>query len=89
VTLSAAQLQKFVGKYRVSAQVVLTVTLQNGRLFVQENDEPKQELLAQGPQDFYSAASTDEFTFALADGSAAQQMVLHADGKDFVLKRLP
>jgi CubicO group peptidase (beta-lactamase class C family) len=89
VTLSAAQLQKFVGKYRVSAQVVLTVTLQNGRLFVQENDEPKQELLAQGPQDFYSAASMDEFTFAPADGSAAQQMVLHADGKDFVLKRLP
>jgi hypothetical protein len=89
VTLSAAQLEKFVGRYGLSAQVVLTVTLEDGRLFVRENDEPKQELLAEGPQEFYSASSSDECTFMPADGNTAQVMVLHADGKDFTLKRLP
>lgn len=58
-------------------------------MFLQENDEPKQEYFAEDPQDFYSAVSSDEVTFAPADGSAAQVMILHAHGKDFPLKRLP
>ena len=69
--------------------MVLTVTVGDGRLFVQENDEPKQEYLADSEHDFYSTASSDEVTFAPADGSTAQVMILHLDGKDVPLKRLP
>jgi CubicO group peptidase (beta-lactamase class C family) len=89
VTLTAAQLEKYAGKYALSPQVVLTVTVGDGRLFVQENDEPKQEYLAESEHDFYSTASSDEVTFAAADGSTAQVMILHLDGKDVSLKRLP
>jgi CubicO group peptidase (beta-lactamase class C family) len=90
VTLTAEQLRKFVGRYGVSSDEVITVTTtEDGRMFFQENDEPKQEYFAEGPQDFYSAVSSDEVTFAPADGSTAQVMILHADGKDFRLKRLP
>jgi hypothetical protein len=89
VALTAAQLEKFVGSYGLSPQVVLKVTAEHGRLFLQENDEPKQEYLAEGEHDFYSTTSSDEVTFAPADGSAALVMILHADGKDFQLKRLP
>lgn len=89
VSLTAAQLGKFVGRYGLSSQVVIAVTTQDGRIFLQENDEPKQEYFAEGPQDFYSAVSSDEVTFAPADASAAHVMILHADGKDFELKRLP
>jgi hypothetical protein len=45
--------------------------------------------MAESEHDFYSATLSDEVTFAPAGGSAAQVMVLHADGKDFRLKRLP
>jgi hypothetical protein len=62
---------------------------QNRHFFVQANDEPKQEYLPQGPRDFYSASSSDEVTFSPADGGTAQMMILHADVKDFRLKRLP
>jgi len=41
---------------------------------LQENDEAKQELLAEGAQDFYSASS--------------RALVLHLDGKDIELKRV-
>jgi hypothetical protein len=57
-------------------------------LFIQENDEPKQEYLAESDHDFYSTASSDEVTFASADGTAAQVMILHLEGKDIALKRL-
>jgi CubicO group peptidase (beta-lactamase class C family) len=89
VRLTVAQLEKFVGSYSLSPQVVLKVTVEDGRMFMQENDEPKQEYMAESEHDFYSATLSDEVTFAPAGGSAAQVMVLHADGKDFRLKRLP
>ena len=89
VTLTRAQLNRVVGRYALPPDVVLSVTVENGRLFVQENDEPKQELLAESPNDFYSASSSDECTFKPADESPVQVMVLHLEGKDVELKRLP
>ena len=89
VTLTPGQLEKFAGRYGLSPQVVLRVTLENGELFVQENDEPKQKLLPEGPQDFYSATSSDEFSFSPPEGSTANVMILHLDnGRELSLKRL-
>ncbi len=88
VFLTSAQLKQFEGKYALPPQVVLTVTEENGHLFVQENDEPKQELIPQGQRDFYSASSSDECSFIPADGPPYKAMVLHLDGKDIQLERL-
>ena len=88
VSLTSEQLKKFAGKYALSPQVILTVTEESGRLFVQENDEPKQELLASGPLDFYSATSSDECSFGPAEGSRVGEMILHADGREIRLKRM-
>jgi CubicO group peptidase (beta-lactamase class C family) len=87
-SLTMAQLNRLVGRYALPPDVILSVTVENGRLFIQENDEPKQEYLAESPQDFYSATSSDECTFKPADGGPAQVLVLHLDGKDVELKRL-
>jgi CubicO group peptidase (beta-lactamase class C family) len=89
VSLTPAQLNRLVGRYALSPDVVLAVTVENGRLFVQENNEPKQEYLAESPQDFYSINSSDECTFQPADGGPAQVLILHVDGKDVELKRVP
>ena len=88
VTLSSGQLDRLAGRYALSADLVLTVTADNGRLYIQENNETKQELLPESPQDFYSTTSSDECSFKPADGPA-QVLVLHLDdGKDVELKRL-
>jgi len=89
VSLPTEGLQRLVGRYALSADVVLSVTVDNGHLFIQENDEPKQEYHAESPQDFYSANSDDECTFKLDGKGPAQALVLHVDGKDVELKRLP
>lgn len=89
VTLSAAQLNRVAGRYGLSPDAILTVTVENGHVYVQENSEPKQELLPESALDFYSTTSTDEYTFKPAEGPA-QVMVLHLDaGKDLELKRIP
>jgi CubicO group peptidase (beta-lactamase class C family) len=89
VSLTPAQLNRLVGRYGMPPDVVLTVTVENGRVFIQENDEPKQELFPEGPQDFYSASSSDECSFKLGDDGPAQALILHLGGKDVELKRLP
>jgi len=81
--------QDFVGRYVLSADIVLSVTVEGGRLFIQENDEPKQKYRAESPQDFYSTISSDECTFTLAGNAPAQGLVLHIGGKDLELRRLP
>jgi hypothetical protein len=66
----------------------LTVTVENGRLFIQENDEPKQEYLAESAVYFYSTSSSDECTFQLPAEGPAQALVLQLNGRDVELKRL-
>lgn len=83
-----AELKRLVGRYAHSADVVLAVTVENGHLYIQENDEMKQEYLPESTQDFYSTTSTDECTFRLQADGLAQTLVLHLDGKDVELKRM-
>ena len=88
-TLTAAQLERIAGRYSLSPDEILTVTIENGRIFITENGESKQEYLPETAQDFYSTTSTDECTFPPADGPA-QVLVLHLDdGRNLEFKRLP
>lgn len=88
VSLSPAQLNRLIGRYSLSAEVVLDVTVENGHLYFQEGDQPKQELFPESPQDFYSATSSDECSFKPAGDGPAQMLVLHLEGRDVELKRL-
>lgn len=88
VTVEPAVLEKYVGRYSDPVHfpnVVLAIRREGDHLSVQENDEPKQELLPEAVMDFYSPSSDDEYTFS-ADGS---KLVLHADGRDIPFPRLP
>jgi len=87
--LTAGQLNRLAGKYALNADIVLTVTVADGHLFIRENDEEKQEYLAESPNDFYSAISTDECSFKPETGQA-QVLVMHLDnGQNPELKRVP
>ena len=87
-SLTADQLNRLAGKYALSADLAMTVTVENGHVYLQENSEPRQELLPESAQDFYSANSSDECSFKPAGGGPAQVLVLHLEGKDLELKRV-
>ena len=89
VALSTDRSKRLTGRYALSPEAMLAVTLDSGHLYVQENDEPKQELLAESPLDFYSVNSSDECSFRLSNDGVAQSLVLHLSRKDVELKRVP
>jgi CubicO group peptidase (beta-lactamase class C family) len=88
ITLDPKTLDKYVGRYRFSPEVVLTVTHEGNKLFVQENDEPKQELGAEGGRQFFSKSAADEYRFVLDNAGRVTTMVLQTDGKDLPMKRI-
>jgi CubicO group peptidase (beta-lactamase class C family) len=88
VALDAKVLDKYVGRYRFSPEIVLAITRQGDKLFVQENDEPKQELGAEGERQFFSKTADDEYRFELDSSGRVTTMILHTDGKDLPMKRI-
>jgi hypothetical protein len=87
ITLSREQLSPLVARYALGEDTVLSITEENGHLYVQENDEPRQELLPESPQNFYSASSSDQYTFKFDSNGPAQALILHLGSKDVELKR--
>jgi CubicO group peptidase (beta-lactamase class C family) len=87
VILARKLLQRRVGRYRVSGDIVLTFSREGARRYVQENDEPKQELGAESDVRFFSKASDDAYTFQLDGQGRPTAVVLHAGDKDFSAKR--
>jgi hypothetical protein len=76
-----------VGRYRVSAEIVLAITREGSRLFVQENDEPKQELGTESERQFFSKTASDEYTCQLDGKGHATTLILHTDGDDIAAQR--
>lgn len=87
VTLSDAQLNRLSGKYALSSDIFLNVTVENGHLVIQ-NPQDKKEFLPESPSDFYAKSSNDECSFRPENG-LAQVLILHLDGRDVELKRVP
>ncbi|HTV65941.1 MAG TPA: serine hydrolase [Bryocella sp.] len=87
VALDPKLLDKYVGQYRLSPQIVLTIARKGNELIVQENDETPQELGAESETRFFSRTSDDEYSFELDQAGRVTTMVLHADGQDLSMKR--
>jgi CubicO group peptidase (beta-lactamase class C family) len=88
VTVESMVLDRYVGKYAVDANIVLTVRREGDHLLLQENDEPAQELQPESEVDFYSVTSDDSLTFQKTTEGKVTGMTLHVDGRDIPVKRM-
>src|SRR4029453_17929512 len=87
VAVDAKILDRYVGRYGEPPNLILKITRKGSRLFIQENDEPRQELGAESETKFFSKNSSDSLTFELDDHGRVVRMVLHV-GREVPLKRL-
>jgi CubicO group peptidase (beta-lactamase class C family) len=89
VAVNGKLLESYVGRYAISADVVLQVSREGDGLFIQENDEPKQALGADDPRTFFSRVADDAYTFEVDAQGRATGVVLHTDGKSIPARRIP
>jgi CubicO group peptidase (beta-lactamase class C family) len=88
VAIDPKLLDRYVGRYTVPPNVILTVRREGNHLSVQENDEPRQDLLPESETDFFSTAADDVYTFQVDGQSHVTAMTLHTGGEDIVIKRM-
>ncbi len=88
VAVDGKVLDRYVGRYGLPPDIILTVRREVDHLSVQENDEPKQELMPESEIDFYSTSSDDAMTFQIDSQGRVTAMILHVDGKDIPVKRI-
>jgi len=88
VSVDPKLLDHYAGRYEVPPNIVLTVRREGDHLSIQENDEPKQDLMPESDTDFFSTASDDQLTFQVDPDGRVPQMILHVDGKDIAVKRV-
>ncbi|HET8823927.1 MAG TPA: serine hydrolase [Terriglobales bacterium] len=84
-------LDKYVGKYKVSgsALILLVIRREGDHLTVQENDEPKQDLMPESETQFFSTVADDVYRFESNDRAEVTTMILHTDGQDVRIPREP
>jgi CubicO group peptidase (beta-lactamase class C family) len=92
VSVEPAIQKRYVGRYQIPPEaapnVVMTVRWEGDHLTVQENDEPKQDLLPEGPTQFYTIAD-DVYTFDTDAQGRVSQMVLHIPGHNIPARPIP
>jgi CubicO group peptidase (beta-lactamase class C family) len=87
VIVDPVLLDKYVGRYGNPPELVLTIRREGDHLSIQENDEPKQELVGESDSRFISTVTDDECSFNMENGRVTG-LVLHVDGRDIPLKRI-
>jgi hypothetical protein len=55
---------------------------------VQENDEPKQDLMPDSETDFFSTRAEDNYTFEIDGEGKVTTMILRAHVKDIPIQRI-
>jgi len=88
VAVDGKVLDRYVGRFSIPPNLILTIRREGDHLSVQENDEPKQDLLPESETDFFSTVADDVFTFQADSQGHTTAMILHTDGKNIPIKRI-
>jgi CubicO group peptidase (beta-lactamase class C family) len=88
VHVEATVLDRYVGRYGEPPKLVLTIRREGDHLSVQENDEPKQDLLPDSDISFFSTVADDVYRFEMDSNGHVLRMTLHTDGKDIPISRI-
>ena len=80
VKVDAAVLEKYTGRYQLAPTFVITITREGGQLYAQATDQPRFELFAEAPREFFLKVVDAQITFVVDETGRATSLVLHQNG---------
>jgi D-alanyl-D-alanine-carboxypeptidase/D-alanyl-D-alanine-endopeptidase len=87
ITLDPKILARYPGKYELAPTFHITVTLEDGKLFLQATAQPKFPLFAEAEKEFFLKVVDAQITFEVDGDGPATKLVLHQNGRDLPGKR--
>jgi hypothetical protein len=82
------ELDRFIGAYQMGPGAVLTVTQQDGKLYVRLTGQPAVQVSPQGPASFTAESVGAAFDFTLPDSGPATSVTLHQHGQVIAMERI-
>ncbi len=78
----------YVGRYQLMPDIVITVTREVDRLFVQATGQPKAEIFPESDRDYFLKIVDAQITFVLDNQGRTSGLILHQYGKDMQARRI-
>jgi CubicO group peptidase (beta-lactamase class C family) len=88
VAVAPALLAGLVGDYRLGSDFDIVVTREGEHLYAQATGQPRHELFATSPEEFFLKEVDAALTFHRGPDGKATEVVLHQGGRDFPGKRV-
>jgi CubicO group peptidase (beta-lactamase class C family) len=82
IALPVETLRQYVGRYPLTPEFVLTVSVADGQLQVQASGQPRFPVFASGPDSFFYKVVDAGLTFERDAAGAVVSVVLHQGGRD-------
>lgn len=87
VAVDARTLDKYAGRYGVSADLILIVVREGNHLIIREGAD-NHEMFPESDRDFFSKTADDEITFTVDGQGRVREMVLRTGGRTMPIKRI-
>ncbi len=88
VTVDAAILASYVGKYELAPGVLFDVQLQDNRLAVKLSEQPRFPVFAESPTRFFYKVVEAQISFVVDASGTVSGLILHQGGRDQPAKKI-
>lgn len=88
IKLDPRRFERCTGFYKHPAGLIMAVTLEDDRFFLQLTGQPKVELFAESDSNFFLKVVPAQLTFAPGEDGGIDTLVLHQGGHDTVATRI-
>ena len=79
---------RYVGRYQLAPTAILSVTREDSHFFAQLTGQPRFEIFAEGPEDYFLKVVDAQLTFEVDGSGRAATAVLHQAGRDIRAVRI-
>lgn len=89
VSVPDKTLESYVGSYQLAPTFAIAITREGSHLYGQATGQPRFELFATSPTEFFLKVVDAQITFHVDKSGRADSLVLHQNGRDMPGKRVP
>ncbi len=89
ISLDPKVFDNYVGQYQLAPNFIITISREDGQFFAQATAQPKFQIYAEGPTNFFLKVVDAQITFQTDTSGRATNLTLHQNGRDLPGKRIP
>jgi hypothetical protein len=89
ITADPKIFDRYVGRYQLAPNFILTITREGDQLYAQATNQPRLPIFPESERDFFYKAVDAQITFETDASGGATSLTLHQNGANLPAKRIP